>query len=126
MIRRYNLSNPAGQPMPEDWIHLPDSVVAAADYDALAAERDRWRKVASDVCGHMDLECQPGCDSYGHVEGCGVYDLCVTVDNLRARMAEAERDAKRWRNARRLADDISDPTLRGIVITFLDRFGTAT
>jgi hypothetical protein len=37
MIRRYNLSHPVGQPMPEDWIHLPDSVVAAADYDALAA-----------------------------------------------------------------------------------------
>lgn len=37
MIRRYNLRNPAGQPMPEDWIHLPDSVVASADYDALTA-----------------------------------------------------------------------------------------
>jgi hypothetical protein len=37
MIRRYNLSHPAGQPMPEDWLDLPDSVVAAADYDALAA-----------------------------------------------------------------------------------------
>ncbi len=37
MTRRYNLRNPAGQPMPEDWIHLPDSVVASADYDALTA-----------------------------------------------------------------------------------------
>ena len=37
MTRRYNLSHPAGQPMPEDWIHLPDSVVAAADYDAVSA-----------------------------------------------------------------------------------------
>jgi hypothetical protein len=35
-------------------------------------------------------------------------------------------DAMRWRKARRLADDISDPTLRGIVTTFLDRFGTAS
>jgi hypothetical protein len=37
MIRRYNLSHPAGQPMPEDWLDLPDSVVAAADYDAISA-----------------------------------------------------------------------------------------
>jgi hypothetical protein len=37
MTRRYNLSHPVGQPMPEDWIHLPDSVVAAADYDAISA-----------------------------------------------------------------------------------------
>ena len=37
MTRRYNLSHAVGQPMPEDWLDLPDSVVAAADYDALAA-----------------------------------------------------------------------------------------
>jgi hypothetical protein len=37
MIRRYNLNHPVGQPMPEDWIHLPDSVVAATDYDAISA-----------------------------------------------------------------------------------------
>jgi hypothetical protein len=37
MIRRYNLSHPVGQPMPEDWLDLPDSVVAAADYDAISA-----------------------------------------------------------------------------------------
>jgi hypothetical protein len=51
MIRRYNLSHPAGQPMPEDWIHLPDSVVAAADYDALVvrlAEVERLLLVARD------------------------------------------------------------------------------
>ena len=37
MIRRYNLSHTVGQPMPEDWLDLPDSVVAAADYDAISA-----------------------------------------------------------------------------------------
>ena len=37
MTRRYNLSHPVGQPMPEDWLDLPDSVVAAADYDAISA-----------------------------------------------------------------------------------------
>jgi hypothetical protein len=51
MIRRYNLSHPAGQPMPEDWLDLPDSVVAAADYDALVvrlAEVERLLLVARD------------------------------------------------------------------------------
>ena len=37
MTRRYNLSHAVGQPMPEDWLDLPDSVVAAADYDAISA-----------------------------------------------------------------------------------------
>ena len=45
--------------------------------------------------------------------------------DIQARLAEAERDAQRWRNARRVANDISNPILRGIVTTFLDRFGTA-
>jgi hypothetical protein len=51
MIRRYNLSHPVGQPMPEDWLDLPDSVVAAADYDALVARlaaTDRLLLVARD------------------------------------------------------------------------------
>jgi hypothetical protein len=51
MIRRYNLSHPVGQPMPEDWLDLPDSVVAAADYDALVvrlAEVERLLLVARD------------------------------------------------------------------------------
>jgi hypothetical protein len=51
MIRRYNLSHPVGQPMPEDWLDLPDSVVAAADYDALQARlaaTDRLLLVARD------------------------------------------------------------------------------
>ena len=48
MIRRYNLSHPVGQPMPEDWIRLPDSVVAAADYDALAQlVCDLWHSSAA-------------------------------------------------------------------------------
>jgi hypothetical protein len=48
MIRRYNLSHPVGQPMPEDWIHLPDSVVAATDYDALAQlVCDLWHSSAA-------------------------------------------------------------------------------
>ena len=49
MIRRYNLSHPVGQPMPEDWLHLPDSVVAAADYDALAARLAALELSAWDV-----------------------------------------------------------------------------
>ncbi len=48
MTRRYNLSHSAGQPMPEDWIHLPDSVVAATDYDALAQlVCDLWHSSAA-------------------------------------------------------------------------------
>lgn len=48
MIRRYNLSHPVGQPMPEDWLDLPDSVVAAADYDALAQlVCDLWHSSAA-------------------------------------------------------------------------------
>ena len=54
-------------------------------------------------------------------------EVCVVLasdyDALAAKLAEAERDAQRWRNARRTANDISNPTLRGIVTTFLDRFG---
>jgi hypothetical protein len=49
MIRRYNLSHPAGQPMPEDWLDLPDSVVAAADYDAISARLAEAEAVLRDV-----------------------------------------------------------------------------
>ena len=51
MTRRYNLSHSAGQPMPEDWIHLPDSVVASADYDALTA---RLQKVMARCADLLD------------------------------------------------------------------------
>ena len=51
--------------------------------------------------------------------------LASEYDVLSAKLADAERDAQRWRNARRVANDISNPILRGIVTTFLDRFGTA-
>ena len=49
MIRRYNLSHPVGQPMPEDWLDLPDSVVAAADYDALVLAAWDVHEAASDA-----------------------------------------------------------------------------
>jgi hypothetical protein len=77
MIRRYNLSHPVGQPMPEDWIHLPDSVVAAADYDAISArlaEAERLLHKCTDGCGPYVL----GADTWveitqflGAVEGAG-------------------------------------------------------
>ena len=35
---------------------------------------------------------------------------------------ELKEDAERWRRVKRLSLEISDPTLRGIVCTFLDRF----
>lgn len=54
MTRRYNLSHSAGQPMPEDWIHLPDSVVAAADYDALAACQSQASGILRAIRGDIE------------------------------------------------------------------------
>lgn len=42
--------------------------------------------------------------------------------DLAARLAEAELELARWGKLRPLAMQISDPTLRGIVVSFLDRF----
>jgi hypothetical protein len=43
--------------------------------------------------------------------------------DLIGKVGRLEREVEAWRKVRRLADEISDPDLRGIVTTFLDRFG---
>ena len=98
MIRRYNLSHPAGQPMPEDWIHLPYSVVAAADYDALTARLAEAEATASTA-------------NHGH-------ELCYkALLSAEARLAEAETALQRLIEA---ADD-SDGCQYGTLITYFVR-----
>ena len=76
MTRRYNLSHSAGQPMPEDWIHLPDSVVAASDYDALAAERDALRKDAEQFMRHCYEQASVG---LGVEHDCPAMYACASI-----------------------------------------------
>jgi hypothetical protein len=69
--------------MPEDWIHLPDSVVAAADYDALAAENAAPRSRLAKLQGG-----EACCVTHG--EGACQLTCAKCNDELRSRLADLE------------------------------------
>jgi hypothetical protein len=69
--------------MPEDWIHLPDSVVAAADYDALAAENAAPRSRLAKLQGG-----EACCVTHG--EGACQLTCVKCNDELRSRLAAAD------------------------------------
>jgi hypothetical protein len=118
MIRRYNLSHPVGQPMPEDWIHLPDSVVAAADYDALAA------RLAEANAKMMILHNESISLHARLAEATGIINRrALELADTQGQLTEVKRELARWAKLKPLAQQITDPTLRGIVVSFLDRFG---
>jgi hypothetical protein len=48
------------------------------------AERDKLREIIN-----SDAECLPGCDSYGHVEGCPYADILAHFLSLKAELARA-------------------------------------
>jgi DNA repair exonuclease SbcCD ATPase subunit len=90
-------------------------------------ERNQWRAECQRVTVERDeLEARLAEKDETISRMQGLLETCDEVmEVLRTRLTAAGRDAERWRSARRLADEISDPALRGIVTTFLDRFGIA-